>query len=60
MNYIFDEFYTYDISRQKGNTSLGLAIVKKFVMRLGGNVYAKMKRDELNIVVEFTRQKERT
>lgn len=54
MNHIFDEFYTYDISRQKGNTGLGLAIVKQFVMRLNGNVYAKREKDDLSIVVEFT------
>lgn len=54
MDHIFDEFYTYDISRQKGNTGLGLAIVKQFVMRLNGNVYAKREKDDLSIVVEFT------
>ncbi|MCM1297472.1 MAG: HAMP domain-containing histidine kinase [Muribaculaceae bacterium] len=53
MNHIFDEFYTYDISRQKGNTGLGLAIVKQFVMRLGGACYAATENDDLNIVVEF-------
>ncbi len=60
MDHIFDEFYTYDISRQKGNTGLGLAIVKQFVMRLGGTVYATTENDDLNIVVEFQDQKERT
>lgn len=57
MDHIFDEFYTYDISRQKGNTGLGLAIVKQFVMRLGGTVYATTENDDLNIVVEFQDQK---
>lgn len=60
MDHIFDEFYTYDISRQKGNTGLGLAIVKQFVMRLSGNVYAKREKDDLSIVVEFTSKEERT
>lgn len=53
LDHIFDEFYTYDISRQKGNTGLGLAIVKQLVQRLGGAVYAKTEDGNLSIVVEF-------
>ncbi len=53
VDHIFDEFYTYDISRQKGNTGLGLAIVKQLVQRLDGVVYAKAEDNNLSIVVEF-------
>lgn len=40
MNHVFDEFYTTDISRTKGNTGLGLAMVKQFAEMLGGSVAA--------------------
>ncbi len=38
---IFDEFYTIDISRTKGNTGLGLAIAKQFTHILGGRISAE-------------------
>lgn len=38
--HIFDEFYTTDISRTKGNTGLGLAIAKQFTEMLDGKVSA--------------------
>ena len=37
---IFDEFYTVDISRTKGNTGLGLAIAKEFAEQLNGQISA--------------------
>lgn len=42
MNHIFDEFYTTDISRTKGNTGLGLAMVKQFTEMLDGSVSARI------------------
>lgn len=40
IEHIFDEFYTTDISRTKGNTGLGLAIAKQFTQMLGGSIEA--------------------
>lgn len=40
---IFDEFYTTDISRTKGNTGLGLSIAKQFTQMLGGQIAAEYK-----------------
>lgn len=42
VEHIFDEFYTTDISRTKGNTGLGLAIAKQFTDILGGQIHAQV------------------
>lgn len=50
---IFDEFYTVDISRTKGNTGLGLAIAKEFVEQLKGEINAEKKSNKLIITITF-------
>lgn len=50
---MFDEFYTTDISRTKGNTGLGLALAKEFVSALGGNIYAQKSDSKIDIVIEL-------
>ena len=50
---IFDEFYTVDISRTKGNTGLGLAIAKEFVEQLKGKIMADKKNNKLIITIIF-------
>lgn len=53
INHIFDEFYTVDISRTKGNTGLGLAIAKEFIENLDGKIFAKKEKKKLSIVIEL-------
>lgn len=50
---IFEEFYTIDISRTKGNTGLGLAIAKEFTIQLNGMIWAEKKHGKLEIIIEF-------
>ena len=50
---IFDEFYTTDISRTKGNTGLGLAIAKQFTDMMGGKISAQHKGDVFAVTIEF-------
>lgn len=53
LNHIFDEFYTMDISRTKGNTGLGLAISKEFIETLHGKIKATRKGNNLQITIEL-------
>jgi signal transduction histidine kinase len=53
---IFDEFYTTDISRTKGNTGLGLAIAKQFTQMLGGEIVAGYRNENFLITIKFSFQ----
>lgn len=51
---IFDRFYMEDSSRTKGGTGLGLYIVKSFVEKMGGRVYALQEGESLTIFLELS------
>lgn len=53
IEHIFDEFYTTDISRTKGNTGLGLAIAKQFTEMLGGDIQASQNGDLFILTTQF-------
>ena len=50
---IFDEFYSSDISRTKGNTGLGLAIAKQFTRKLNGNIYAVCENGSFSVIIDL-------
>lgn len=58
ISHIFDEFYTTDISRTKGNTGLGLAIAKQFTEMLGGSIWASREGDDFIMTVKLPAQEE--
>ena len=51
---IFDEFYTTDISRTKGNTGLGLSIAKQFTKLLNGDIRAALNGNIFSVSLEFS------
>ncbi|MCH5267946.1 MAG: HAMP domain-containing histidine kinase [Lachnospiraceae bacterium] len=53
IEHVFDEFYTTDISRTKGNTGLGLAMVKKYTEMLDGTVSVEDREGVFCLAVEF-------
>lgn len=53
IEHIFDEFYTTDISRTKGNTGLGLAIAKQFTEMLGGSIKASQNCELFILTIQF-------
>ncbi len=51
--HIFDEYYTTDISRTKGNTGLGLAIAKQFTEMLNGEISAVHENQQFTLTIIF-------
>lgn len=54
---VFDRFYKADTVRSKTSTGLGLSIAKEFILRMNGNVQAKLEKNEFSIVIYFPRIK---
>ena len=57
IDHIFDEFYTTDISRTKGNTGLGLAIAKQFTEILGSSINASVCEGYFTMTVKLSYNK---
>ena len=53
---IFDRFYTTDKSRSKKTTGLGLAIAKKIVTHMGGEINAELKDGLFGIEIKIPRE----
>ena len=56
---LFDRFFTTDKSRTKKTTGLGLAIAKKIVTRMNGEIRAELVEGHFQIVIRFPLQQPR-
>ena len=53
---LFDRFFTTDKSRSKKTTGLGLAIAKKIVTHMGGEIKAQLKDGLFGIVIRLPKE----
>jgi len=51
--YLFDRFYTTDQSRTKKTTGLGLAIARKLILQMNGDILAYLHNDIFEIRISF-------
>lgn len=51
--HLFDRFYTTDQSRTKKTTGLGLAIARKLILQMNGDISAHLRNDIFEIRISF-------
>ncbi len=56
VNKMFDKFYTGNSARVNGNTGLGLYIAKGLMNKMGGEIFAKLNEDKLQIILQFKKK----
>lgn len=56
VNRMFDKFYTGNSARANGNTGLGLYIAKGLMNKMGGEIFAKLNEDKLQIILQFKKK----
>ena len=57
MPHLFDRFYTVDMSRAKGNSGLGLSIVRALTLQMGGEVEALLQNGMFTIRLVLSKAK---
>ncbi|AVP55680.1 sensor histidine kinase [Clostridium tetani] len=53
VKYLFQRFFTADRTRSGESTGLGLAIAKELVEQMGHEIFAKLSKDKLSIIIKW-------
>ncbi|CDI48200.1 sensor histidine kinase [Clostridium tetani] len=53
VKYLFQRFFTADRTRSGKSTGLGLAISKELVEQMGHEIFAKLSKDKLSIIIKW-------